>query len=165
MDTIIPVDSVRQGERLNAPALDVLHRGSFHIIYHVPMLTPVAYFLSALLVATGLFQYLKLDLCWAGLGAGIGAMNLLVLYFHRTRGTLAAVAAIGCLIAIAQGTILAVQAIAVFADKGMPTTDASMWELIWSGHDFSYAFAYVGAGLSTLAILVRSGTGTSSSRA
>ena len=137
------------------PCMRIPRSSSHLIIYHVRMLMPVAYFLNALLVATGIFQYLKLDLCWAGLGVGIGAINLLVLYFHRTRSALSAVAAIGCLIAIAQGTILAIQAIAIFADKGMPTAETSMWDLIWSGHDFSYAFAYVGAGLSTLAILVR----------
>jgi len=79
-----------------------------------------------------------------------------VLYFEKTRGLLAAVAAIGCFIAMAQGTILGAAAIRVFAEKGMPTGDTSVWDLIWSGHDFSYAFAYVGAGLSTLVILVRS---------
>lgn len=119
------------------------------------MLTLVAIFLNIILVATGVFQYLKLELCWAGLGVGIGAMNLLVLYLKKTRGILAGLAAIGCVIAIAQGAILGTQAVRVFAEKGLPTREAGMWDLIWSGHDFSYAFAYVGAGLATLAILVR----------
>ena len=119
------------------------------------MLTLVAIFLNIILVATGVFQYLKLELCWAGLGVGIGAMNLLVLYLKKTRGILAGLAAVGCVIAIAQGAILGTQAVRVFAEKGLPTGEAGMWDLIWSGHDFSYAFAYVGAGLATLAILVR----------
>ena len=119
------------------------------------MLTLVATFLNILLVATGVFQYLKLEYCWAGLGVGIGAMNLLALYFQKTRGVLAGLAAVGCVIAIAQGAILGTQAVRVFAEKGLPAGDAGMWDLIWSGHDFSYAFAYVGAGLAALGVLVR----------
>ena len=58
--------------------------------YHHPMLQVVAYMLNIVLIATGVFQYIKLELCWAGLGAGIGVANLLVLYFNRTKGALAA---------------------------------------------------------------------------
>ena len=121
------------------------------------MLQLVAYLLNGVLVATGVFQYLKLEWCWAGLGVGIGAVNLVVLYFRWTAGVIATAAAIGCLLAVAQGAILGYHAMQTFIDKGMPTVgaDTGMWDLIFSGHDFSYALVYVGAGLSMLVLLVQ----------
>jgi len=119
------------------------------------MLQLVAYLLNTVLIATGVFQYFKLEWCWAGLGVCIGAANLLVLYFRWTTGVIAALAAVGCLIAIAQGAILGYQAAKTFIDKGLPTGDTGMWDLIFSGHDFSYALVYVGAGLSMLVLLVQ----------
>ncbi len=119
------------------------------------MLTLVAYLLNTILVATGVFQYLKLELCWAGLGVGIGVVNLLTLYLQYRTGMLVTAAALGCVVAIAQGAILGTQAVQVFADKGLPAGETGMWDLIFSGHDFSYAFAYIGAGLATLAIIVQ----------
>jgi hypothetical protein len=119
------------------------------------MLHLVAYLLNFILIATGLFQYLKLELCWAGMGVGIGLVNIVVLYFKRTRGILAAVAAVFSVIAIAQGALLGVSAAQTFSGRGVPDRNSGMWDLIWSGHDFSYAIAYAGAGLVMLVILAR----------
>ena len=121
------------------------------------MLIAVAYLLNAMLVVTGVWQYIKLNLIWAFLGIGIGLVNLFVLWLKRTTGIFAAIAAVGSLIVLVQGVILAYQSAGTFIQQGGPTAGspgAGFWDMLFTGHDLSYALAYIGAGLITLVILV-----------
>ncbi|MEX2215928.1 MAG: hypothetical protein WD768_17585 [Phycisphaeraceae bacterium] len=118
------------------------------------MLIAVAYLLNLMLVVTGVWQYIKLNFVWAFLAIGIGALNLLVLWLKRTTGLFAALAAIGSLIVLVQGIILAYGSASTFIDQGDPSASSGFWDMLFTGHDLSYALAYIGAGLITLVILV-----------
>ncbi len=117
------------------------------------MFLRITYALNLLLIATGVFQYFKVEWRWALIGAGVGAFNLLAILFRRSAGLLAAIDAVANLAVLTQGVILGYQSVrAMFSGTN---GQGGIWDLVSTSHDFSYAIVYIGAGLCTLLVLNR----------
>lgn len=117
------------------------------------MFLRITYALNLLLIATGVFQYFKVEWRWALIGAGAGALNVLALLLRRHAGLLAAIAAIAAvanLAVLAQGVYLGYHAV---SDLYSTAGQGGLWRLVSTSHDFSYAIVYIGAALCTLLLL------------
>lgn len=114
------------------------------------MFLRITYALNLLLIATGVFQYFKVEWRWALIGVGVGALNAMALLLRRRAGLLAAIDAGANLAVLAQGVYLGYHAV-----RGLYSTagQGGFWQLVSTSHDFSYAIVYIGAGLCTLLIL------------
>ena len=114
------------------------------------MFLRITYALNLLLIATGVFQYFKVEWRWALIGAGVGALNVLALLLRRSAGLFAAIDAAANLAVLAQGVYLGYHS---FRDLYRATGQGGLWQLVSNSHDFSYAIVYIGAGLCTLLVL------------
>ncbi len=117
------------------------------------MFLRITFALNLLLIATGVFQYLKLELHWALLGVGAGAFNVLTLWLRRRAGALVVLDAVANVAILVQGVVLGYQSVRAFIEGGAFAADRSIWDIVSSSHDFSYAIVYVGAGLCMLLVL------------
>lgn len=112
----------------------------------------LAVLLNLVLIATGVFQWVKLNPVWGGLAVAIGLANLLALWKGRRSEVLIGVAAFGCVAAIGAGVVRGVGGARRFAETAR--TSESFTELFSASYDLSYGLAYAGAGLLTMVTLV-----------
>jgi len=112
----------------------------------------LAILLNLVLIATGVFQWFKLNPAWGVFGTGVGFFNIFMIYIAWRSEILVGVAAVACLAGIGAGVFLGLDGIRHFAED--MREGQTLWDLFTAGHNLSYGLAYASGGLITLLFLV-----------